>query len=112
MEKIKIIPPSETQPLGTARLSSRPYVKQEPYIDNEGIWIPVQEYIPEGYASTYKCLITKELFVEAFNKWIGELKPEKTIPEISNNYKTPDCEATEDTDWNKVFNLVYKEPQF
>ena len=71
MEKIKIIPPSETQPLGTARLSSRPYIKQEPYIDNEGIWIPVQEYVPAGYASTYRCLITKELFVEAFNKWIG-----------------------------------------
>lgn len=47
------------------------YIKQEPYIDNTGIWIPVQEYVPEGYASTYKCLITKELFIEAFNKWIG-----------------------------------------
>lgn len=70
MKKIKIIPPRETQPLGTARLASRPYIKQEPYIDNEGIWIPVQEYVPEGYASTYRCLITKELFVEAYNKWI------------------------------------------
>lgn len=71
MEKIKTIHPSETQSLSTAHLSPRKYIKQEPYIDNEGIWIPVQEYIPEGYASTYRCLITKELFVEAFNKWIG-----------------------------------------
>lgn len=47
------------------------YIKQEPYINDTGIWIPVQEYVPEGYASTHKCLITKELFVEAFNKWIG-----------------------------------------
>lgn len=47
------------------------YIKQESYIDDTGIWIPVQEYVPEGYASTYRCLITKELFVEAFNKWIG-----------------------------------------
>lgn len=70
MEKIKTIHPSETCTL-TGRLSQRKYIKQEPYIDDEGIWIPVQEYIPEGYASTYKCLITKELFVEAFNKWIG-----------------------------------------
>lgn len=69
MEKTKIYP-SETQSLGTARLSSRPYIKQEPYIDDTGIWIPVKEYIPEGYASIYKCFITKELFVEAYNKWI------------------------------------------
>lgn len=47
------------------------YIKQEPYIDDTGIWIPVQEYIPEVCAATYKCLITKELFIEAFNKWIG-----------------------------------------
>lgn len=47
------------------------YIKQEPYINDTGIWIPTEEYVPEGYASTYRCLITKELFVEAFNKWIG-----------------------------------------
>lgn len=71
MDRIKtIIHPSEIQTLGTGRLSSKPYIKQEPYIDYAGIWIPVQEYIPEGYASTYRCLITKELFVEAYNKWI------------------------------------------
>lgn len=46
------------------------YIKQEPYINDTGIWIPTEEYVPEGCASTYKCLITKKLFVEAFNKWI------------------------------------------
>ena len=60
-----------TQNYPSASIKPRKYIKQEPYIDDTGIWIPVQEYIPEGYASTYKCLITKELFVEAFNKWIG-----------------------------------------
>lgn len=70
MEKIKTIHPSETYTL-TGRLSQRKYIKQEPYIDDEGIWIPVQEYIPEGCVSTYRCLITKELFVEAFNKWLS-----------------------------------------
>ena len=47
------------------------YIKQEPYINDEGIWIPTEEYVLEGCSSTYRCLITKELFVEAFNKWLG-----------------------------------------
>ena len=46
------------------------YVKQEPYIDDKGIWIPYQEYVPEGYASNYKLLMTKEMFVGTYNKWI------------------------------------------
>ena len=46
-------------------------IKQEPRIDDEGIWIPYQEYVPEGCVSNYKLLISKELFVEAYNKWIG-----------------------------------------
>ena len=46
------------------------YVKQEPYVDDNGIYIPLNEYVPRGFASAYKCIITKELFVEAYNKWI------------------------------------------
>lgn len=46
------------------------YVKQEPYINDEGIWIPTEEYVLEGYSSTYRCLIKKDLFVEAYEKWI------------------------------------------
>ena len=54
----------------TVRPSQKKYIKQEPYVNDEGIWLPVQEYVPEGYAAAYQCLITKELFVEAYNKWI------------------------------------------
>lgn len=46
------------------------YIKQEPYINDTGIWIPTEEYILEDCAASYTCLITKELFVEAYNKWI------------------------------------------
>ena len=45
-------------------------IKQEPYIDDEGIWVPVNEYVHEGLGSTYRCVMTKEMFVEAYNKWI------------------------------------------
>lgn len=56
------------------RVAGRPnfstYIKQEPYVNDEGIWIPCEEYMQEGCASAYKCILTKEMFVEAYNKWI------------------------------------------
>lgn len=48
------------------------YVKQKPFVDNEGIYVPINEYVHEGSVSNYRCLITKEMFVEAYNKWIKE----------------------------------------
>ena len=68
---------SQTTTITTPRLSQRKYIKQEPYVNDEGIWIPIQEYIQEGYAAAYQCLITKELFVEAYNKWIKNSEGEK-----------------------------------
>lgn len=47
-------------------------VKQFPFVDDDGIYIPLEEYVPEGCASNYKCVMTKEMFVEAYNKWIKD----------------------------------------
>ena len=46
------------------------YIKQEPYVNDEGIYVPVNEYVKDGGVSTYRCFLTKALFVEAYNKWI------------------------------------------
>lgn len=46
------------------------YIRQMPYVDNNGIYVPINKYVPEGTESMYKCVMTKELFVEAYNKWI------------------------------------------
>lgn len=46
------------------------YIKQEPYIDDKGLWFPYQEYLPEGCTGNYKLVMSKELFIEAYNKWI------------------------------------------
>lgn len=46
------------------------YVKQIPFVSDDGIYVPVEEYAQEGYSSDYKCIMTKEIFVEAYNKWI------------------------------------------
>ena len=51
------------------------WVKQEPYVSEDGIYIPIEEYVPEGCTGIYKKLISKELCIEAYNKWIkGEKK--------------------------------------
>lgn len=46
------------------------YIRQEPFINDYGIYVPEKECVPEGCACMYNCLITRELFVEAYNKWI------------------------------------------
>ena len=48
------------------------YIQQEPYVDDKGIWLPYEEYVPEGFASNYRLVMTKEMFVEAYNRWIKE----------------------------------------
>lgn len=45
-------------------------VKHEPYVDDEGVWYPCEEYTPEWMDTNYKLVISKEMFVEAYNKWI------------------------------------------
>lgn len=46
------------------------YIRQEPYVDDDGIYVPLKEYVPEGCVSTYRCVMTREMFIEAYNKWI------------------------------------------
>ena len=45
-------------------------IKQEPYVGDDGIYMPYNEYVPEGCETKYKCILTKEMFIEAYNKWI------------------------------------------
>lgn len=54
--------------------TSKTYIRQYPYVDDDGIYVPIEEYVAEGCASNYKCLMTKEMFVEAYNKWIKNSK--------------------------------------
>lgn len=48
------------------------YTRQEPYVDDYGIYVPDREYIPVGVEGTYHCVMTKEMFIEAYNKWIKD----------------------------------------
>ena len=44
--------------------------KAEPYVGEDGIYMPLHEYIYEGTATEYEMLISKELFQEAFKEYI------------------------------------------
>lgn len=51
-------------------LKQEVYMKQYPYVDDTGIYAPCEEYAREGTASNYKLVISKEMFIEAYIKWI------------------------------------------
>ena len=46
------------------------YVLHHPYVDDDGIYVPSQHYVQKGFAPQYRMLIPKDLFIEAYNKWI------------------------------------------
>ena len=50
------------------------YIRQEPYVDENGIYVPVHPYVQEGMGSAYRCVMTKEMFVEAYNRYINKPK--------------------------------------
>ena len=51
-------------------VKSAVYVKQEPMITDDGIYMPFKEYAPEGCASIYRLIMTKDMLVEAYYKRI------------------------------------------
>lgn len=52
--------------------SAKKYVEQFPFVDDDGIYIPIEKYAPEGCVGNYRCVMTKDMFVEAYNKWIKD----------------------------------------
>lgn len=50
--------------------TSREYVKNSPYINDDGIWVPCHPYTLKGTASEYRMFMSKEMFIDAYNRWI------------------------------------------
>lgn len=47
--------------------------KTEPQIRNDGIYMPIPEYVNEDCEPTYRLIMTPEMFVEAYKKWVAPL---------------------------------------
>ena len=45
------------------------WIKNKPYVGEDGIYEPCVEYTEKGTASSYKLIIPKEIFIEAFEKF-------------------------------------------
>lgn len=52
------------------------WLKTQPKIDDEGIWMPANDFVPEGCETGYKLVMSKDMFVEAYNRWVKEKKDE------------------------------------
>ena len=46
------------------------YIKQLPKIEADGYYCPNVEYCEEGTESSYRKVISKEDFIECFNRWV------------------------------------------
>lgn len=44
--------------------------RAEPYVGEDGIYMPVHEYIYEDSIADYKLFMTREIFQEAFKEYI------------------------------------------
>ena len=45
-------------------------VRHEPYVDEKGVWAPVDLYTDPTSIPQYRLVMTKEMFQEAYQKYI------------------------------------------
>ena len=53
-------------------MEEKKWVENKPIVDDNGIYVPVYPYTMEGEISKYKLIMTKEMFQEAYRKYIVE----------------------------------------
>ena len=46
------------------------YVRHDPYVSDDGIHVPSQYYVEKGFDPKYKLLMSKDVFIDAYNRWI------------------------------------------
>lgn len=87
------------------------YTENFPYVGDDAIYVPAEPITPNGTASCYKALITKEIFVEAYNKWVKHNEIDVCPVETNSNTFVNGVKETDDyfTILNWYRNLNYKE---
>ena len=74
------------------------WIKNKPYVGEDGIYEPCVEYTEAGTTSTYKLSIPKEIFIEAYEKFCSPVTLpsrdeylKKSINKSPALYKCPKC---------------------
>ena len=82
----KIPPYTETIPLEnnvyTATLEQPVYIPTKPMITDDGIFMPLVDSVREGEEPYYKLVMSKDMFIEAYIRWIVPL-----LPSIEEHFK-------------------------
>lgn len=52
------------------KTNTNEFIKLKPKVDDEGIWVPIGPYCRQGDAPIYQLVMSKETFVEAYNRYI------------------------------------------
>ena len=59
-------------------MNEKKWVKHDPIVDDDGIYIPDYRYTLEGKVPTYQLVMTREMFREAYRKYIVERTDDAT----------------------------------
>ena len=82
----KIPPYTESIPLESnvynTTLAEPAYVPTKPMITDEGIFLPLVDSVREGTEPYYKLVMSKDMFIEAYTRWIVPL-----LPSIEEHFK-------------------------
>ena len=62
-------------------MENNEWVKQEPYVTDDGYYTPVNAYALSGGASMYRLTISREHFIECYNRWVKE-EESSTLPDL------------------------------
>ena len=87
----KVPPYTETVPIANINFQGETFVgnmiprmkyKAEPQVREDGIYIPETEYVYQDCEPGYRLVLSKEMFIEAYIKWIVPL-----LPSIEEHFK-------------------------
>lgn len=53
------------------------FTTHEPYINDDGIYIPMYPETPKGTDTPYQLVMTREMFVEAYDRYINSGRPKQ-----------------------------------
>lgn len=89
----KVPPYTETMPIQdnihTATLKQPVYIPTKPMITDDGIFLPLVDSVREGEEPYYKLVMSKDMFIEAYMRWIVPLLPsiQEHFKETESNYE-------------------------
>ena len=81
----KVPPYTESIPLESGMymgITCPAYIPTKPMITDEGIFLPLVDSVREGTEPYYKLVMSKDMFIEAYTRWIVPL-----IPSIEEHFK-------------------------